>query len=881
VNASQSNGNTSGAVPAGWIGTNNSSGFGWDRRGIVDESHGDFTDPVGEQAFATRYTNSGLTSAEGEIGVLAADTTYIVSFDVVLDGHNNTTPYNVGLVVFDTGANRGDTNPFADKTLGVLASASGNAPGNGRYATVTFAYTTDSIADAALIGKDLAVRIGGATSSAIIDNIKVISAATPSVDVATVTIAVSGVNDTPVVSLPIPDVTIYTSSPSLDIPLFPVFDDVDGDDVDTALTYTVTANTNTGLVTPVAVNSADGILRLNTPCSLSGTADITVRATDTKGAWVEYTFEVTVDDNIYPVISCAKDIVVTVPEGGTTDEVFYTPIGYDACEGDLIVTCSPPSGTSGFAVGSNTVNCSVTDSGGNLVLASFEIIVIEQQDVASTRYLDGVSLRGEAASGAGLAAGATILQVNNAFLNNNGDVAFDATLLGNGTNNAAVFLRPAGGSPAPVAVKGSAFGTGSYGIFSYLSLNDDGNIGFQSLTSGSLAGHFVDTGAGPAASAIRQKTAPTGVAGENFNVIYQPALASDGELLTPGTLMLGGPSAVSIANDGLITSSAGGGTVIMREGDAEPNGLPNTLIGQHLSRVVASNTDGHYAFPCYLYETPLDKATNMAVYTGVLGGAPPAVAVRKGDAAAGTAGGSFDYFVGESVNSDGELALRAYAAGAGISAADNEGVWTNSGNTSGPPVLVAREGDVAPCIAGGLAAFAGFRTVYMGDDGSVYFLAYLKNATAAPAIHAGNDASVWVWRNGVLDILAREGELANNTDGSVIARIGNLDCSGTGGIVYAIEYVPNIGDATWLTNQAVYVDRGAADLAPLLVLRRGDKFDNGGTEVKVASLRISTVTTASGSTGGYGRSINDAGEVLLNIGFTGSTGLFVLGTPPP
>jgi hypothetical protein len=64
-------------------------------------------------------------------------------------------------------------------------------------------------------------------------------------------------------------------------------------------------------------------------------------------------------------------------------------------------------------------------------------------------------------------------------------------------------------------------------------------------------------------------------------------------------------------------------------------------------------------------------------------------------------------------------------------------------------------------------------------------------------------------------------------------------------------------------------------------VRRGDKFDDGGTEVKVASLRISTVFTGSGSTGGYGRAINDSGEVLLHIGFTGSTGLFVLGTPSP
>jgi hypothetical protein len=131
----------------------------------------------------------------------------------------------------------------------------------------------------------------------------------------------------------------------------------------------------------------------------------------------------------------------------------------------------------------------------------------------------------------------------------------------------------------------------------------------------------------------------------------------------------------------------------------------------------------------------------------------------------------------------------------------------------------------------------------------------------------------------VLDIIAREGELANNTDGSVIGRIGDFDCNGAGGIVYSVDYVPGIGDASSLTNQAVYVDRGAADAAPLLVLRRGDKFDNEGTEADIASLRISTANTPSGSTGGYGRAINGDGDVLLNIGFTGSAGLFVLSSP--
>ncbi len=170
VSAAQSDGNTSGADPAGWLGSD--QGFGASRCGTVDEAHGDFTDPVGEQAYAFRYTNSGLTSDEGTIGDILADVTYTVSFDVVLDGHNSTTPYTCKLVAFHEGiTERQDTRNDTGTT--VLKTVSGNATGDGNYTTITFDRAIDPGADAAVVGLDLAVRFIGATSSAIIDNVEV------------------------------------------------------------------------------------------------------------------------------------------------------------------------------------------------------------------------------------------------------------------------------------------------------------------------------------------------------------------------------------------------------------------------------------------------------------------------------------------------------------------------------------------------------------------------------------------------------------------------------------------------------------------------------------------------------------------------------------
>jgi len=140
--------------------------------GLVNKDGGDFTAPAGnDQAYAFRYTNSGLTTAEGVIGVLEEGVTYTVSFDVVRDdGLNAGTPYNVQLIAFADGAARDDVrNTPAGSTL--LRSASGNAAGDGTWTTISFDFTADANY-AASLGRDIGFRIKGATTSAIYDNVQ-------------------------------------------------------------------------------------------------------------------------------------------------------------------------------------------------------------------------------------------------------------------------------------------------------------------------------------------------------------------------------------------------------------------------------------------------------------------------------------------------------------------------------------------------------------------------------------------------------------------------------------------------------------------------------------------------------------------------------------
>ncbi len=628
----------------------------------------------------------------------------------------------------------------------------------------------------------------------------------------------------------------------------------------------------------VGSGSANSPFLITTSMLSNGTHQITGTATDLAGntSGPSAPLQIVVD-TVSPIVASAKDLVVNFPLGAAPLPVTYpTPTATDnVSPANPPVACVPPSGAN-FPLGVTPVTCTATDTAGNMASITFDVIALEEQASPGERFLDAVSLRGDAATGPGVPVGATIFNIYRAHLGNGGTVVFDAALSGAGTNNTGVFAGPITGPHPALAVKGTAApGGGLFGAFSNLAVNGAGSTSFQSAI-GSNPSLF----SGGMAAAARGGIAPTG-GSETYIVLQKPALASDGSLLVAANLQLGSGAGVTVSDDTLVVR--GSSEVLAREG--APSSLAATAYGHLHPRVVASDGNGRFAFSAFLLETPFDPSDNTALFTGVLGGGPPQAIIREGEVAAGTGGTTFSIFMGEAVNSAGEVVLRANVAGTGVSAANNEGLWTTSGNAAGPPVLVAREGAVAPCLPDSLAAFERFASFHLGDDGAVCFFAYLKDATATPAVHSGNDGSLWRWKNGELHLIAREGGIANNTAGAIIASIGTVSCNSTGGIAFEITLVNGIGDTTSSTNQAVFLDRGVADPAPLLVLRRGDTFDLGGSDVRtVVGLGTSSETNVGGATGGYGRAMNDAGEILLNLTLSGNTsGIFVLGMPaaPP
>jgi uncharacterized repeat protein (TIGR01451 family) len=97
----------------------------------------------------------------------------------------------------------------------------------------------------------------------------------------------------------------------------------------------------------------------------------------------------TVAQNPPPVIACPADfdVIATTPGSTTATVNFADPMVTDNCPGAVVV-CSPASG-SAFALGTTTVNCTATDSGGAMASCSFNVTVWDAsiQDEESRDYI--------------------------------------------------------------------------------------------------------------------------------------------------------------------------------------------------------------------------------------------------------------------------------------------------------------------------------------------------------------------------------------------------------------------------------------------------------------------------------------------------------------
>lgn len=197
--------------------------------------------------------------------------------------------------------------PDIDQDLGVQAIANWATFDPGAFNEIgqTATYTVTSISNASLFQTLPAVDNNGTLTYAsasgafgtstfdvqVQDNGGTANGGDDTSSVQTFTITIIQTNTAPTTS-GIADIEVGEDSPDTVVDLSAAFDDAE--DPDAALVFTVTSNTNPALFAATTVDGIAGTLTLDYAADTIGSADITIRATDTGHLFEETTFAVTV-----------------------------------------------------------------------------------------------------------------------------------------------------------------------------------------------------------------------------------------------------------------------------------------------------------------------------------------------------------------------------------------------------------------------------------------------------------------------------------------------------------------------------------------------------------------------------------------------------------
>jgi hypothetical protein len=228
-----------------------------------------------------------------------------------------------------------------------------------------------------------------------------------------------------------------------------------------------------------------------------------------------------------------------------------------------------------------------------------------------------------------------------------------------------------------------------------------------------------------------------------------------------------GSSPATAANNSIVFvwSPGLGNQVLVREGDPAV-GLPAGCYYGAPTLGQAFSPSGVASFVSTLSGPGVTAGVDdQALFVGRVGSL--AIAARRGDVAPGTGGLTFATINnGHASNDAGQVCFFATLAGAGVTSANDSSLWCGS---PGDLRLIAREGDAAPGIAGGVFASVVAGSCLLNERGQVVFTgASVQTSIALLSAAYGFDPITG------LQLLAAQGD-------TIVTASGPQTASGFGG----------------------------------------------------------------------------------------------------
>lgn len=475
--------------------------------------------------------------------------------------------------------------------------------------------------------------------------------------------------------------------------------------------------------------------------------------------------------------------------------------------------------------------------------------------------------------------GVLFSSIREGVINEDGVVAFDATVAGPGIvgphpSNAYGLWKHEAGIVTNVVRSGAQAVGLPAGVNYYLPgpvrIDSQGRVAFSADTPGESTAAVYSEGLGALRLVARETNQVPGLApGVNFNVFsLVPLMNRAGNVAF--TSFISGPGLPSFT-EALFADRSGTLELLIKEGDPAPAGLGGSLV--QLNPPVL-NDHGLIAF-----SGRYGGGSTSAVWTEQAGAF--SVVARTGETPAGMpAGVTFNAVSSPRINNAGQVAFDATLAGAGVTPADDRALWKKSGVDL---QLIAREGQPAVGVSPGLN-HGEFIRHYLNGVGEATFTGKVVGA----GVTAQNDTALWSQRGNILTLIAREGDPAPGTPAGVA--FGDFTSLG-GSLGFQVNNNSQVAFEVTLTGPAVTTanDKGiwVTDLsgALTLVTREGDLFDVND-DPNIEDLRTVQFTQlewySGGGEDGYGSSFNSSGELAIALQFTDPTsGGFVIDTAVP